>query len=183
MSDAQDAAPPPLPNLLRPGLRLVFIGYNPGLESARRGHYYAFGGNPFWRHLQASGLVDRLVDASEDASLAEEFGIGFTDLCRRPTTRADELTGTEKAEGAGRLHADLLAAAPSFAVFSGKGIYPLFGRHALGLPSTALRRRPYGLQPEPVGDTALWVVPSSSGLASRWHAQRIELLRDLARQL
>ena len=170
---------PTLPHLLSLGLRLVFVGYNPGLESARLGHYYAFRGNVFWRQLSASGLVPRAVGYEDDASLLE-VGIGFTDLCSRPTKRAAELSGEELHVGASNLHAELLEHQPRFAVFSGKGIYPIFARHALGVRSSELRRRAYGAQPERIGATIPWVVPSSSGLASRWHAERLELLRQLA---
>ncbi|MGE5595690.1 MAG: mismatch-specific DNA-glycosylase [Hyphomicrobiales bacterium] len=170
-----------LPRLLRPALRLVFIGFNPGLESARRGHYYAFHGNVFWKQLNASGLVARHVGFEDDRLLMDEAGIGFTDLCSRPTARADELTPGELAAGALRLHDDLLAAQPRFAVFSGRGIYRLFGRHALGLPARELDARPYGAQPDRIGDTVPWVIPSSSGLASKYHRQRLALLTELAR--
>lgn len=173
----------PLPKLLRTGLRLVFIGFNPGLESARRGHYYAFRGNVFWRQLSASGLVSREVTFEDDRLLMDEAGIGFTDICSRPTARADHLTAAELREGAHRLHRDLLHFQPEIAVFSGRGIYQHFGRHALELPARELASRPYGLQPERIGRTRPWVIPSSSGLASRWHRQRLELLCELAASL
>ncbi|MCK9520251.1 MAG: mismatch-specific DNA-glycosylase, partial [Dehalococcoidia bacterium] len=168
-----------LPLLLRPGLRLVFIGFNPGLESARRGHYYAFRGNVFWKQLNESGLVPRQVRFEDDRLLMDEAGIGFTDLCLRATRRADHLSRPEIVEGSARLHAELLEHQPRIAVFSGKGIYQLFGRHALGLAPSELARRPLGPQPERIGETVPWVIPSSSGLASGHHAERLELLRGL----
>lgn len=174
----------PLPVYLRPGLRLVFIGYNPGLESARRGHYYAFSGNVFWRHLNASGLVAREVGPEDDALLMDEAGIGFTDLCRRPTARAEHLAPDELRAGALRLHAELADASPRIAVFSGRGIYQVFAREALGVPARDLVRRDYGPQPERIAAaTVPWVIPSSSGLASRWHRERLALLHRLAAEL
>ena len=170
----------PLPRYLRPGLRLVFIGYNPGVESARAGHYYAHRGNVFWRQLTASGLVTRTVCHLDDAALGEEAGIGFVDLCPRPTVRASELTAAELREGARRLREDLLVTAPGFAVFSGRGIYQVFGRHALGLAPAALAARAYGIQPECIGASVPFVIPSSSGLAAKWHRERLVLLRELA---
>jgi TDG/mug DNA glycosylase family protein len=172
---------PSLPRYLRPGLRLVIIGYNPGLESARAGHYYAFRGNVFWRQLNVSGLVPHDVGPLDDHRLMDLAGIGFTDLCPRPTARADQLDAEEVRLGALRLHAELRQNAPVVALFSGKGIYERFARHGLGVrPPAAL-----GEQPGAVGDgpTRAWVIPSSSGLASRWHAERLRLLHQLAAQL
>lgn len=173
-----------LPVLLRPGLRLVFIGYNPAIYSAEAGHYYARPGNAFWRHLSDSGLVARPVGPEDDALLADECGIGFIDLCSRPTVRADELTLREIRAGSRTLHKRLVEFQPSIAVFSGRGIYHHYGRFALGLPSSELARRKYGRQPETIGESTVpWVIPSSSGLASRWHRERLELLRQLADEL
>jgi mismatch-specific thymine-DNA glycosylase len=172
-----------LPHYLRPGLRLVFIGYNPGIESARAGHYYAFHGNVFWRQLAESGLVARVVSHLDDARLMDEAGLGLTDLCPRPTTSAGELSKAEQLEGARHLHRELREAQPLVAVFGGRGIYSVFGREALGLSARDLAGRPWGRQIETVGATELWVIPSSSGLASKWHVRRLELLRALGLSL
>lgn len=172
-----------LPHFLRPGLRIVFIGYNPSIYSAEAGHYYARPGNAFWRQLSASGLAGRDVGPQDDALLMDEAGIGFTDLCPRPTVRANELSGSEIIEGTRRLYSDLLECQPSVAVFSGRGIYQHFGRHALSLRTKELAGRPYGAQPERIGETIPWVIPSSSGLASRWHHERLAWLERLLRAL
>ncbi len=172
-----------LPHYLRPGLRLVFVGYNPAIYSAQAGHYYARPGNVFWRQLSASGLVARDVGPGDDAMLMDEAGIGFVDLCCRPTVRAEELTREEIIAGARRLHAELAEYQPAVAVFSGRGIYQHFGRHALGAPARELAARLYGPQPERIGVTVPWVIPSSSGLASRWHRERLDWLRKLAAAL
>jgi TDG/mug DNA glycosylase family protein len=185
-----DETPPPtvdgvptLRHYLRPGLRLVFIGYNPAIYSAEAGHYYARPGNAFWRQLSASGLAGRPVTTLDDHLLMDEAGIGFTDLCCRPTMRASELTTAEIREGAQRLHAELLENQPTVALFSGRGIYQHFGRHALGLSPRELASRPYGEQPERLGATIPWVIPSSSGLASKWHRERQDWLLKLAHAL
>jgi TDG/mug DNA glycosylase family protein len=169
---------------------MVFIGYNPAIYSAEHGHYYARPGNMFWRQLSASGLAGREVGPEDDALLLDEAGIGFTDLCCRPTVRASELTAAEIAAGARRLHRELVENGPRIAVFSGRGIYQHFGRHALGLSPRELAGREYGAQPEVLRaagtdgpGTVPWVIPSSSGLASKWHKERLVFLHDLAKEL
>ena len=112
--------PQTLPHYLRPGLRLVFIGYNPAVYSAEAGHYYARRANVFWKQLNESGLLARPAGPEDDASLMDEAGIGFVDLCPRPTVRADELTPDEIAEGAERLLRQLEENQPTYAVFSGR---------------------------------------------------------------
>jgi TDG/mug DNA glycosylase family protein len=186
---------PTLPHYLRPGLRLVFIGYNPAIYSAEAGHYYARGGNAFWRQLSESGLAGRVVRPDDDSLLMDEAGIGFTDLCCRPTVRAEHLTREEIIEGAHRLHVELAQYQPRIAVFSGRGIYQHFARHALGLKTSELANRCYGAQPERIAPTVQnrqskiqdptvpWVIPSSSGLASKWHKERLEWLHRLAHEL
>ncbi len=172
-----------LPHYLQPGLRLVFIGYNPAIYSAEAGHYYARPGNTFWRQLSQSRLAGRDVGPEDDHLLPDEAGIGFTDLCCRPTVRAEHLSRDEVIEGAQRLHAELLQFQPAVACFSGRGIYQIFGRHALGIPARELASRPYGQQPERIGATIPWVIPSSSGLASKWHRERQDWLHRLRTEL
>ncbi|MGE3076717.1 MAG: mismatch-specific DNA-glycosylase [Dehalococcoidia bacterium] len=180
---SEEYAGPTLPHLLRPRLRVVFIGYNPAIYSAEAGHYYARSGNRFWVQLSESGIAGREVRPEDDQLLMEEAGIGFTDLCCRPTVRAEHLTREEIAEGALRLHAELVEFQPRVACFSGRGIYQHFGRHALGLAAKELAAREYGAQPERIGETIPWVIPSSSGLASKWHRERLDLLKAMAREL
>ena len=174
---------PTLPHLLRPGLRLVFIGYNPAIYSAEAGHYYARSGNQFWRQLSESGIAGRVVTPEDDRLLPAEAGIGFTDLCCRPTVRAEHLSRDEIMEGARRLYAELLEFQPEIACFSGRGIYQHFGRYALGVGAAELSSRGYGEQPERIGATVPWVVPSSSGLASKWHRERMTWLHRLRERL
>ncbi len=168
---------PTLPHYLQPGLRLVFIGYNPAIYSAEAGHYYARPGNTFWRQLSQSGIAGRDVGPEDDQRLLAEAGIGFTDLCCRPTVRAEHLSREEIIEGSIRLHGELLQYQPLVACFSGRGIYQIYGRHALVLPART-RGRPYGDQPN-ASVSGPWVIPSSSGLASKWHRERLDWLRRL----
>jgi len=154
-----------LPDLLRPNLDLVFVGINPSIYSVQQGHYFARKTNRFWPSLSASSLslsirqtlgVDRL-DPSHDVILLEH-GIGFTDVVKRPTARADELTPAEFAAGARDLVAKLEKFQPKIACFQGiMGFRPFLQVLAPALPKPVL-----GEQQLRLGQTRLFVVPSPS---------------------
>jgi TDG/mug DNA glycosylase family protein len=143
------------PDLLRPGLRLVFCGYNPSLRSGEVGHHYAYPGNRFWRVLAAVGITDRLYAPSEDSTLLP-IGIGFTNLVARPTRRADELERHEIRAGAQTLRANLNELRPRVVAYTGIGVYRWFvGRSSVS----------WGVQPKSaVPGVVDVVVPSPSGL-------------------
>ena len=112
-------------DLLRSGLKLVFCGYNPSLTSGRSGHHYAHPGNRFWRVLYASGITNRLYEPQEDERLLG-LGIGFTNLCSRPTRRADELTREEIRDGAIDLQEKLERFGRLAVAYTGIGVYKWF---------------------------------------------------------
>jgi TDG/mug DNA glycosylase family protein len=143
-------------DLLKPGLRLVFCGYNPSLTSGRSGHHYAHPGNRFWRVLHASGITDRLFRPEEDEGLPDTLGIGFTNLCSRPTRRADELSREEIRAGGQELRRKLEKFRPRVVAYAGIGVYRWF---------RATSKAPWGVQEEPaVSGVTDVVLPSPSGL-------------------
>ena len=83
-----------LPDHLREGLGLLFVGLNPSEYSAQVGHYFANPRNRFWAAFNQSGLVDRQVTSDEDATLLED-GIGFTDVAKRPTPMGSGLRAAD----------------------------------------------------------------------------------------
>ncbi|HCU99576.1 MAG TPA: mismatch-specific DNA-glycosylase [Dehalococcoidia bacterium] len=170
-----------LPRYLRPGLGFVFIGYNPSIYSAKEGHYYARASNVFWKQLNASGLLTQPAGPEDDATLMDEAGIGFIDLCPRPTVQANELTDMEIAQGSKYLLRKLEEHQPTYAIFNGRGVYSLFAQHALGQLPTKSKGHLNGIQPVRIGNTIPYVVPSSSGLACRWQHERLALLKKLAK--
>jgi double-stranded uracil-DNA glycosylase len=142
-------------DLLIPGLRLVFCGYNPSLTSGRSGHHYAHPGNRFWRVLLASGITGRLYEPQEDDCLLN-LGVGFTNLCSRPTRRADELTREEIRTGAAELRDKLERYNPRAVAYTGIGVYRWF---------RATSKVGWGLQEvSAVPCVTDVVVPSPSGL-------------------
>ena len=157
-------------DLLRPGLKLVFCGYNPSLTSGRSGNHYAHPGNRFWRVLLASGVTDRLYEPQEDETLLG-IGIGFTNLCSRPTRRADELTREEIRSGAFALRQKLEQFQPQVVAYTGIGVYKWF---------RATSKVSWGVQSASAvpGATDV-VVPSPSGL----NRMRLEELAEHYRVL
>src|SRR5688572_27248761 len=107
-----------LPDHLKTGLKLIFIGINPGIYSAQVGHYYARPGNLFWWALSNSGLVPRPFAPQDDAKLLE-LGIGLTDVVKRPTHSSGELRQNEFDAGAKELSAKIERFSPGAASFVG----------------------------------------------------------------
>lgn len=172
-----------VPDYLRPGLKLVIVGINPGLRSGATGHHYAYPGNHFWPLLYESGLLpERLTYEHDHRTL--EFDIGLTNLCDRTTHEANELTREEMTQGAHNLRVKLLDCAPGVVCFNGMGIYDAFlAAWTETAPATGKRRKiTPGLQPERLGATRLFVVPSSSGRTAAYPRQaKLGYFRELKR--
>lgn len=147
-----------LPDLLRPGLRLVLCGTAAGPASARLGQYYAGPGNRFWEMLHRSGLTPRRFAPAEFPRLLA-LGIGLTDVAKLAAGLDHQLPAAELGPLArARLLAKIEAAAPACLAFTSK-------RAALAALGTV---EGYGPQGRSIGRTACWVLPSPSGLARRW---------------
>ena len=163
-----------LPDVIGPGLSVLFCGINPGLYSTAVGHQFARPGNRFWKALHASGFTDRLFSPFEDARLPS-LGLGITNLCPRTTATADELTATEIARGGRELAAKVMEYRPRMVAVLGIGAYRL----AFG-PTDAV----VGPQRDRIGDSAAWVLPNPSGLNAHYGleslTQHFRALRDHA---
>ena len=175
-----------LPDLLRPGLDLVFVGINPGEESARRGHYYAHPGNAFWPALSASGLTTRPVTTEDDRALAAgELGtnglaIGFTDVVKRVVTDSTQVTDIELRAALSAFRGRVAYARPRAVCFTSARAFDTC------FPKTRSKTAPWGRQPaafEDDGVTEVWVMPSTSGLAAGLRPQMREVLATLALEL
>jgi TDG/mug DNA glycosylase family protein len=159
-------------DLLRPGLSLVFCGYNPSLTSGDTGRHYAHRSNRFWKVLYEAGITPRLYAPEEDEGLLE-LGIGFTNLVSRPTRRADELRRDEILAGSAALRESLLVYQPRAVAYTGIGVYRLF---------LSAREVEWGLQPESaVPGVQDVVVPSPSGLNRMTFSKLVEHYRPLTR--
>src|SRR5260370_8496493 len=152
-----------LPDYLRPGLELVFVGINPGLYSVQRGHYFARSASRFWPAFSASKLSEPVrralgadtLRAEYDAELPR-FGIGFTDVVKRPSANAADLQASDFEKWVPRLLEKLRRYPPRVACFPGVTAYRPFLHLAL---SCADRRPMLGPQSACLGPTRLSVVP------------------------
>jgi TDG/mug DNA glycosylase family protein len=148
------------------GLDVVFVGINPSVYSAERGHYFARLSNKFWPCVSRSILtaearagigVEKLGPENDRALLA--YGIGFTDLVKRPTPKASDLTALELAAGVPHLLAKIERDRPHVACFHGVTGYRYVHQALVQSPAPIA----LGLQDVRVGATLLFLVPNPSG--------------------
>jgi len=153
--------PSTLPDRLGTGLDIVSIGINPSLYSVEKGFNFARPGNRFWPTVEAARLVPVKLEPGKAAmhALFHEHGIGFTDIVRRATARADELNEEDYRLGARLLKRKLLKHQPLIAWFQGVSAFQKYLEHAEGVK----RKVQSGLQAETIGATRIFVTPNPSG--------------------
>ncbi|HSS04540.1 MAG TPA: mismatch-specific DNA-glycosylase [Solirubrobacterales bacterium] len=153
-------------DLVGPGLRLLFVGINPGLWTAAVGTHFAHPTNRFYPALAAAGITDYEVDRVAGMTAADRAhlvvrGVGITNLVRRATARASELTREELHEGGERLLRFVADHRPRVVAIAGISAY----RDAFDERGAALGRQPDTLDSATRwSNAALWVVPNPSGL-------------------
>ena len=140
-----------IPDILAPGLRVLFCGINPGRVSAAARAHFANPRNDFWRLLRAAGLTQRLLTPAEQFSLLDE-GIGVTNAAARTTPGSGDLRKADFDGAAERLGELARTLRPAWIAFVGKEAY----RGAFG------ERPQLGEQERRLGDTRLFVLPSTS---------------------
>lgn len=155
-----------LPDYLKPELKLVFIGLNPGLYSARVGKYFANPKNRFWPALSASRLVGMNTTAGDERILLEK-GIGFTDVVKRATSQINELAGDEVKGGVRGLCEKIEKFSPAAACFIGFQGY----RWVFSVPASVTIRP--GPQEEKIGSAKIYVLPSTSPANASYSLDRI----------
>lgn len=163
-----------MPDVVAPGLKVLFCGINPGLYTAAVGHHFARPGNRFWPALHRAGFTPRLLQPAEERELLA-LGLGITNVVERATASADELSAEEMRAGGERLRQKVERLRPRFLAVLGIGAYrQAFDRRQAGL----------GQQAESLGTTALWLLPNPSGLNAHYqlhdYAERLRALREAA---
>lgn len=160
-----------VPDLLGPGLRLLFVGINPGLWTAATGMHFAHPGNRFYPALFRAGIITREIVrgvpmSDDDRRHLIDRGVGITNLVARATSTAAELSAEELRAGGERLRELVRERRPVVLAVAGITAY----RTAFGL-----RNASAGMQPERFEGAELWVVPNPSGLNAH---ETIDTLAD-----
>ena len=158
-----------VPDVIGPGLKVLFCGINPGLYTAAIGHHFGRPGNRFWPTLHAAGFTPRLFDPSEEQELLP-LGYGITNVVARATAAADELTDDEFRAGGLLLAEKVKRLTPAFLAVLGVGAY----RVAFGKPKAAV-----GEQPDRIDGTRVWVLPNPSGLNAFYNQTTVRHFSDL----
>ena len=161
-----------LPDHLRKGMKLVIVGCHPTESSVRVGHYYSGRENEFWPMIFDSGVVPEPFDYRDDKRVIE-FGIGLTDLVKRPSKTDEELTREDFAEGRIVLSQKLEEFAPRVVAFNGRLTYEQF----------AQRKCKYGLQKELLYGARVYVLPATPSMDSKGRTEKLRHFRKLAQLL
>jgi len=129
-----------VPDVIAPGLRVLFCGINPGLYTAAVGHHFARPGNRFWPALHGAGFTDRLLSPFDEPDLIR-MGYGVTNLVARATASATELSDAEYVEGRKKLASKVRRYRPKCLAVLGMGAYRAgFGRPDWDRVAGSLRR-------------------------------------------
>lgn len=147
-----------VPDVIAPGLRVLFCGINPGLYTAAVGHHFARPGNRFWRALYEGGFTPRVLSPFEERDLLS-LGIGITNVVARATATATELASAEFAAGGRSLARKVRRYRPRWLAVLGIGAY----RKAFSHPDATV-----GEQTARIGETGVWVLPNPSGLNAHY---------------
>ena len=169
MLPQESATPSAVPDVLAPGLDVVFCGINPGRVSAAAGAHFANPRNDFWRLLHDAGFTPTRMDPREQYQLLA-LGYGATNAAYRTTPGSSDLRRADFAGAAERLARIAANLGPRAIAFVGKEAYR----------GTFRERAESGLQASTLGATALWVLPSTSPAnASVPYVERLRAFREL----
>jgi TDG/mug DNA glycosylase family protein len=156
----------PLKDRIGPGVRVLFVGINPGIRSAAIGHHFAGYSNRFWKLLYDSRLVPEPLRSEDDHRLVE-WGFGITNLISRPTPGIDTLHPDEYVAGERTLRRKVRRWQPEVVAFVGVTLYRIVFHRRAGDP-VAL-----GLQLDTYGSAQVFVLPNPSGRNANFSYQEM----------
>jgi double-stranded uracil-DNA glycosylase len=155
-----------VPDVIAPNLKVLFVGINPGLYSAATRRHFARPGNRFWPALRNGGFTDCLMSPFDNEKLLAR-GYGITNICRRATNAADELSKDELIRGAKTLIRKVRKFRPQIVAILGVGSY----RTAFKRPEAQI-----GRQQETIGDSVIWLLPNPSGLNAHFVPSKLTVI-------
>ena len=165
---------PPLRDRIKPGVRILFVGINPGIRSSETGHHFAGYSNRFWKLLFDSGLVNQRVTFEDDDRLPD-LGYGITNIVPRPTPGIDTIRPAEFVEGRVRLRRKILRHRPGVVALVGVTVFRAMFPERKGPVRI-------GPQPEQIGRSAVFVLPNPSGRNANFsYAEMLAAFRGLRR--
>jgi TDG/mug DNA glycosylase family protein len=166
---------PPLRDRIRPGVRVLFVGINPGVRSALSGHHFAGFSNRFWKLLSDSRLVPEPISYEDDDRLPE-WGYGITNIVPRPTPGIDTLERHEYVAGRRSLRRKILRYRPAVVALVGITVFRAMFPERKDAVSL-------GLQLERIGDSEIFVLPNPSGRNANYsYAEMLAAYRALRRR-
>lgn len=152
-----------LPDILEKDLAVVFCGINPATSAARAGHHFVSGSNRFWRVLHLAEFTPEIIRPEDDWTILR-YRCGLTAAVDRPTASADQVSAAEFVQSAENLQRKIARYSPRFIAFLGKpALIALSGRAEVG----------WGLQQEPFGGAAAWLLPNPSGRNRAFSLERL----------
>ncbi|MGY2290983.1 G/U mismatch-specific DNA glycosylase [Pseudomonas sp. SDO528_S397] len=152
-----------LPDILAPGLAVIFCGINPGLAAAASGHHFMGRSNRFWRTLHLAGFTPAEINPQNDRVILQ-YGCGLTTVVERPTARADQLSPDEFTAAAEGFERKITQHAPRCVAFLGKAAYAgLSGKREIA----------WGEQHSTIGGASVWVLPNPSGRNLAFSLERL----------
>jgi len=170
-------AAPPLKDRLAPGLRVLFVGINPGVRTAITGHHFAGYSNRFWKLLCDSRLVPEPLRSEDDERLPE-WGFGITNLIARPTPGIDTLKPDEYIAGARTLRKKIRKWKPEVVAFVGVTLFRVVFQCR---PAELVR---VGLQKDSLEGARVFVLPNPSGRNANFsYTEMLAAFRRLRRYL
>lgn len=163
----------PLPNYLKPGLRILFVGINPGLRSASMGHHFAGYSNRFWTLLFDSRLIPEPLTFADDWRLTQ-FGLGLTNMIARSSRSIETLQPREFRVGRVRLLKKVRRFRPQIVALLGVTLLPVL------IPDATAHSKTLGMQPYQFGGSQVWLLPNPSGRNAHYtYAQMLRAYRRL----
>jgi TDG/mug DNA glycosylase family protein len=170
---------------VKPGVRVLFVGINPGVRSAITGHHFAGYSNRFWKLLSESKLVPEPVTYLDDDRLPE-FGLGITNLIARPSPGIGDLHSSEYAEGWKVLDRKIRRCRPRIVALVGVTLYRAVMPLIAAAPGSRISGsgRPLGLQPVTIHDARVYVLPNPSGRNANFsYREMLAAFRGLKRAM